>query len=178
LTTVIGFIVNFTPDGQTASKNDSQEYHSASKAMGKIESMMLFVTLIIEKFKKKQEERIKQYNTTLRSRKEQTKDIYNRMNKYCIAMDNYFILPKVIEVDAKFNDLYYCVDKYETLVTRWMDNGLVYCVTTLHRIHETVIDRRLQPLDGRRRSRGSADYVLSSKLTMHERLDTHIHSDY
>ena len=72
LTTAIRFIANFTPNGWTALKNDLQEYHGASKNMGK------------------------KYSTMLRSKKEHAKGIYNRMNKFCIAMDSYCILPKVI----------------------------------------------------------------------------------
>ena len=65
--------------------------------MGKIESMMLHVTSIIDKFRQRQEERVKQYTTALRSKsKDQTEDIHYKMDRFCIAMDNYFTLPKVI----------------------------------------------------------------------------------
>ena len=86
-----------------------------------------------------------------------------------LAMDNYFTLPKVIKalrdksigvvgtarfkqswppkelksIDAKnveFNDFLYTFDKYGTLVARWMDNTLVFLVSTIHRV-ESIIER-------------------------------------
>ena len=54
LTTKQGFIVNFTPDGRSAAKNDTQEYAKGKKGVGKVESMILFVTDIIDTFKTKQ----------------------------------------------------------------------------------------------------------------------------
>ena len=81
------------------------------------------------------------------------------MSTFCIAMDNYFTLPgvikslrdksigvvgtarfkknwppkelKVIEKSqAEFNDFFYTYDDFGTLVARWMDNGLVFLVST------------------------------------------------
>ena len=82
-------------------------------------------------------------------------------------MDNYFTMPKVISAlrkkgigvvgtsrfqvnwppkilkniqqpDANFNDFYYCVDEYGTLIARWMDNGLVFVVSTLHHVGNII----------------------------------------
>ena len=85
------------------------------------------------------------------------------MDEFCLAMDNYFTLPKVIKKlwdfgvgvvgtarfrskawppkilkdvskeKARFNEFYYMIDEFGTLVARWMDNGMVFCVSTLHR---------------------------------------------
>eukprot|EP00957_Ditylum_brightwellii_P063399 4812187-Ditylum_brightwellii.AAC.1 len=89
------------------------------------------------------------------------------MDEFCLAMDNYFTLSKVIgklrgigvgivgtsrarrggppkelsnitQQDANFNDFFWTIDKYGTLVARWMDNGLVLCVSTLHKVEEIV----------------------------------------
>eukprot|EP00957_Ditylum_brightwellii_P044780 3397046-Ditylum_brightwellii.AAC.1 len=83
------------------------------------------------------------------------------MDAVCLAMDNYFILPKVIaklckigveivgtmcarrgwplkelnnvmQQDANFTDFFWTVDDFSTLVTQWIDNGLILFVTTLH----------------------------------------------
>ena len=53
LTTKTGYVVNFTPDGRTAATKDRQEY-KVDKTMGKIETMIMFVLLIIKR--KKDEE--------------------------------------------------------------------------------------------------------------------------
>ena len=49
LSTINGFIVNFTPDGRTAARKENQEYENV-KNKGKIESMILFVCGIIDLF--------------------------------------------------------------------------------------------------------------------------------
>ena len=79
-------------------------------------------------------------------------DSLMQMHSFCLAMDNYFTLPKVIAVlqekntgvvgtsrfrknwpskdlqkiqtdKVDFNNFYYCVDEHGTLTERWMDNG-------------------------------------------------------
>ena len=89
------------------------------------------------------------------------------MTKFFLVMDNYFTLPKLIKslrekgvgvvgtarfrrnwppaslrkitlMDAKFNNFYYCVDEHGTLCARWMDNGLDFCVSTMHRVGKIV----------------------------------------
>ena len=77
-------------------------------------------------------------------------------------MDNYFTLPGVIkklhnigvgvvgtarfqtkswppkvlrDIDkekAKFNEFYYTIDEYGILIFYWMDNSMVFCVSTIH----------------------------------------------
>eukprot|EP00957_Ditylum_brightwellii_P114050 8695905-Ditylum_brightwellii.AAC.2 len=68
LATHTKYVVNFTPNGQTAAKLQNQEYKH-SKEFGKIECMILHA---------------------LGQRKEAL------MDAICLAMDNYFTLPKVI----------------------------------------------------------------------------------
>eukprot|EP00957_Ditylum_brightwellii_P100473 7658487-Ditylum_brightwellii.AAC.1 len=89
------------------------------------------------------------------------------MDAFCLAMDNYFTLLKVIaklhkigvgivgtvrarrgwppkelsnaiQQDANFNNLFWTVDVFGILVVQWMDNGFVLCVTTLHKVGEIV----------------------------------------
>ena len=94
------------------------------------------------------------------------------MQEICLAVDNYFALPKIMLLlrekgigvvgtsrfqknwpskklknidNADFNHLYCFVDEHGTLVTCWMDNGFVYCVTTLHRIWGIVKRLRKRP---------------------------------
>ena len=184
LTTNTGFVINFTPDGRTAATTGEQEY-SLDKKIGKIESMILFVVGVIENFRFIQKERIEKYEMALRSRTTQTKaskeevqkqleDVANPMNEFCLAMDNYFTLPKVLQVlrgknigvvgtsrfrknwppknlqdvnqnSARFNSFFHTVDEYGNLVARWMDNGLVFCVSTLHKVGEVIKRKRKRP---------------------------------
>jgi len=96
------------------------------------------------------------------------------MDTFCLAMDNYFTLPRVLatlrdkgigvvgtsqfkrnwppealrnidQKDAEFNNFYHMIDKYSTQVASWMDNGLVLCVSTLHKIGETISRTRKRP---------------------------------
>ena len=93
---------------------------------------------------------------------------------FVIAMDNYFTRPKAIyelrklnigivgtaqyqrawppealkKVDDKkcdFNDFFWTVDDYGTLVARWMDNGMVFCTSTIHRPGKSVERCRRKP---------------------------------
>eukprot|EP00957_Ditylum_brightwellii_P171696 13071207-Ditylum_brightwellii.AAC.1 len=57
LTTTNGFVVNFTPDGRTTAKTGKQEYSGHSTG-GKIESMVSFITSIVDRFQDKQKERL------------------------------------------------------------------------------------------------------------------------
>ena len=70
--------------------------------------MILFVVGVIENFRFIQKERIEKYEMALRSRITQTKaskeevekqleDVVNPMDEFCVAMDNYFTLPKVMQ---------------------------------------------------------------------------------
>ena len=98
----------------------------------------------------------------------------NSGQKYCVAMNNYFTLPKVVamlrsygigcvgtarfrpgwpsknikEIDEKrvdFNELLWSVDKYGTLLVRWMDNGLVFIVSTVHSVEQIRKRARKRP---------------------------------
>ena len=176
LTTHHCFIVNFTLDGRTAAKGKNkksvQEYAMAGN--GKIESMILHVIAVIDRLKERQLRRFRTYPRATRNN-DNTPCTEKQMTTFCIAMDNYFTLPhvmktlrdknigvvgtsrfkqnwppkelKVIEKSqAEFNDFFYTYDDNGTLLARWMDNGLVFLVSTIHRIG-SIIER------GRRRPR-------------------------
>ena len=97
------------------------------------------------------------------------------MKYFCLALDNYFTLPKAIfalreqnigvigtarrrrnwppseiasieQNSATLNDFYYCVDQYGTLVVKWMDNGLVLLVSTLHKPEKKWHSRKKETL--------------------------------
>lgn len=180
LATKEGFIVNFTPDGRTAEKNNKQEYDTHNSSSGKIEKMILFVMKIIDKFKERQQERIRGYARANRRENNEGENAYQRddvagvMDKFCLGIDNYFSVPKVIkklrdmgvgivgtarfrsgwppeilrkvdQTKCEFNDFHYMLDEQGTLVARWMDNGLVFCVSTLHKVGETILRKRRRP---------------------------------
>ena len=44
-----------------------------------------------------------------------------------------------------FNDFYHLTDESGTLLSRWMDNGLVYCVSTIHRPGKIIKRNRKRP---------------------------------
>ena len=182
LSTVNGFVVNFTPDGRSAAKNDGQEYSVSNKLNGKTETMILHLLSIIDKFKKKQMKRNKKrYNSTTKATRCSTQSgsvqLFSQeelQDKFVVAMDNYFTLPQVIsglrdkgigvvgtsrfrrnwppqklkDIDgelAKFNEFYWMIDKDNTLVARWKDNGMVFCISTVHQIGNKVKRLRKKP---------------------------------
>ena len=182
LSTVNGFVVNFTPDGRSAAKNDWQEYSVSNKLSGKTESMILHLLSIIDKFKRKQKKRNKKrFNSKKKVTRCGTKlgsaELFSQedlQDEFIVAMDNYFTLPQVIsslrakgigvvgtsrfrrnwppqkmkEIDgemAKFNDFYWMIDDDGTLLARWKDNGMVFCVSTVHRIGNKVKRLRKKP---------------------------------
>ena len=63
--------------------------------------MVLYVVQVIERVREKQKERLKKYSRTTQTN---GNDRYDEpiMDKFCIAMDNYFTLPKLIK---KLRDL-------------------------------------------------------------------------
>eukprot|EP00957_Ditylum_brightwellii_P160756 12238550-Ditylum_brightwellii.AAC.1 len=97
------------------------------------------------------------------------------MSTFVIAMDNYFTLSQVLsslhdkdigvvgaaryrgqnwpskefknvnKKDSLLNNFYWIVDEYGSLVGRWMDNGMVFVVTTIHKVGETVTRSRKCP---------------------------------
>eukprot|EP00957_Ditylum_brightwellii_P146342 11142819-Ditylum_brightwellii.AAC.1 len=96
------------------------------------------------------------------------------MGAFCLARYNYFTLPKVIaklhdigvgivgivharrgwppkelsnviQQDGNFNDFFWTVNDFGTLVVWWMYNGLFLCVTTLHKVGEIVERLRKYP---------------------------------
>ena len=175
LATSNGFIVNFTPDGRSAGKQDGHEYDQDKKA-GKIESMVQHVIGIIDRLKEKQKRRYRKKYKKVSTRGNDAAMFEDEdpQEYFIIAMDNYFTLPKVIKLlrekgigvvgtgrfrmgwpgpelkgikveNVNFNDFYWMVDEYGTLVGRWMDNGLVLCVTTVHKVGNIVKRVRRKP---------------------------------
>ena len=176
LATKEGFILNFTPDGRTAARIGEQEYEE-NRHIGKIESMILFLIKVVDEIKAKQLTRLqKKKGDKIKTRKNE-EDLFEdmRMDKFCLAMDNYFTLPKVIcslreanigivgtarfrgrtwppkalrsvaKENVNFNDFHWMVDEYSTLISRWMDNGLVFCVSTLHKPGKIIKRKRKRP---------------------------------
>ena len=174
LTTRIGYILNFTPDGRLAATKNLQEYE-LDRSLGKIETMVLFVVSVIDRKKKEQLEYVKTIGVKTRVSCDHFFDQEQIMDKFCLAMDNYFTLPKVLlklrelgigvvgtarfrskswppkvlrEIDAakaKFNEFYYTIDDFGTMVARWVDNGMVFCVSTIHRSGKMVLRKRKRP---------------------------------
>ena len=54
-------------------------------------------------------------------------------------------MKKVKIENCNFNDFYHCIDEHGTLLGRWMDNGLVFCVSTLHHVGKTIMRTRKRP---------------------------------
>ena len=94
--------------------------------------------------------------------------------KFVVAMDNYFTLPKVCAMmrecgigtvgtarfrgtwppasirqvnvkDATFNELFWSIDEFGTLVVRWMDNGMVFLISTVHTVMDVAYCLRRRP---------------------------------
>lgn len=169
LATRCGFVVNFTPDGRSAEKEKKQEYKSDGS--GKIQSMILHLLKIIERLKQKQKRRIENHERATRNNMQATfsEEVWQG---HCLAMDNYFTLPKVIKtlrdigvgivgtarfkrnwppvqlresVLSTFNEFHWCVDEFGTLLGRWMDNSAVFCVSTLHKVGKVIKRTRKRP---------------------------------
>ena len=172
LTTQTGYVLFFTPDGRMAEKSQKQEF-AKDKECGKIESMVLYLTDVIQKFRDKQAARLGTYQLATRNNQ---REIFNEKmsDTFIIAMDNYFTNPKVIhklrerqigvigtarlkrnwppkelkEVsvdESNFNDYYYTYDKYGSLVGRWVDNNMVLIVSTIHKPGKMIKRIRRKP---------------------------------
>ena len=116
----------------------------------------------------------KQLLRTTRSRLRENTNEETLQNNFVITMDNYFTLPKVIkelraqgigvvgtakyqrawppvklknieDKSACFNQFFWTVDEHGTLVARWMDNGMVLCVSTVHSVGKMVEKNRRKP---------------------------------
>eukprot|EP00957_Ditylum_brightwellii_P077247 5870206-Ditylum_brightwellii.AAC.1 len=40
----------------------------------------------------------------------------------------------ITQQQAKFNNFYWCTDEYSTLLGRWLDNGMVFCIFMVHKV--------------------------------------------
>eukprot|EP00957_Ditylum_brightwellii_P085020 6464529-Ditylum_brightwellii.AAC.1 len=97
LASVEGYVINFTPDGHMAAKSQQQEYETCS-TMGKVESMILHAIQIIDMLCDKQN--AQEQNENLRTA---GINADTAMNTSCLAMDNYFTVPKVIADFCEMN---------------------------------------------------------------------------
>eukprot|EP00957_Ditylum_brightwellii_P145621 11087665-Ditylum_brightwellii.AAC.1 len=133
--------------------------------------MVIFVTSIIDTIQSTQTARKKTLTIHVGQSKRETD---TDMEKFYVAMDNYFILPHVIKHLRKngigvvgttrmrkglpppglrntqarnfdFNEFRYLIDEHGILVAQWMDNGLVLLVSTIHHVGKHVLVNRERP---------------------------------
>ena len=99
LTTIKGLILYFTPDGRKAADTKGRnEYHVKSNKL-KICKIVLYLADIIKKLKEQQLKQIKNYSTTRSTRNTRAPiDDETIMDKFVIAMDNFFTLPTVMKL--------------------------------------------------------------------------------
>ena len=131
--------------------------------MGKVESMILFMLKIIEELKEKQLTRLRNKKKIATRPNASILFNEGMMSKFCLAMVNYVTLPTVIVTfrnmgigivrttryhgswppkvlknvskdSAKFNQFDWTIDKFGALVARWMDNGMVFYVSIMHKV--------------------------------------------
>ena len=78
--------MNFTPNGRTAATKDRQEYE-VDRTMGKIETMVMFVLLVI---KRKKDEQMKRVRDSIVSTRTSTGiNMFNKnemMNEFCLTI--------------------------------------------------------------------------------------------
>ena len=96
MTTKDSCIVNFTLDERTATSVGTQEYESKGVA-SIIQSMLMFVVSVIACVQTKQTLQILKTKLATRQSNEKVIDPLHIMNTFCITMDNYFTLPRVIK---------------------------------------------------------------------------------
>eukprot|EP00957_Ditylum_brightwellii_P025085 1898463-Ditylum_brightwellii.AAC.1 len=136
--------------------------------------MTSHILLVIYKLKDKKLSRLRTLDWSTRNNTEQ-RFSEAMMSKFIIAMGNYFTLPQAIaslhgkgisivgtacyrgktwppkklkDVDkdkAAFNDFYWAANDHSNLVARWMDNRVVFVVSTVHKVGETVLQNRKHP---------------------------------
>eukprot|EP00957_Ditylum_brightwellii_P097034 7389393-Ditylum_brightwellii.AAC.1 len=101
--------------------------------------MVIFVTSVIDAFRSTQTA-VKETLTTCAGQSERETDTI--MDKFCVAMDNYFTLPHNEEGMATSR---YLIDEHGTLVSQWMNNGLVLLVSMIHHVGKHVLVNRRRP---------------------------------
>eukprot|EP00957_Ditylum_brightwellii_P029687 2243788-Ditylum_brightwellii.AAC.1 len=40
----------------------------------------------------------------------------------------------VTQQESNFNNFYWCIDEYGTLLGRWLHNGMVFCISTVSKV--------------------------------------------
>ena len=82
------------PYGRLAKKTGQREYNTKT-GVGNIESMVIHLVDVIRRVKERARTRLEKYSRSTRNNNcQQYKE--RQMNKFVIAMDNYFTLPKVV----------------------------------------------------------------------------------
>ena len=54
-------------------------------------------------------------------------------------------LKELTSDQVNFNEFHYCIDEHGTLLGRWMDNSLVFCVSTVHKVGKVIKRMRKRP---------------------------------
>ena len=175
LATKEGFILNFTPDGRTAAKVGEQEYddQTGTGKVESMISFLIEIVDKLKKRQLTRLKNMNKRASTRGNSEALFEDTL--MKDFCLAMDNYFTFPKVIHAlrqagigivgtarfrgkswppkelraitkeKAKFNEFYWTVDEFGTMCGRWMDNGLVFVVSTLHKVGNEIKRNRKRP---------------------------------
>ena len=139
---ITSYILNFTPVGRTVGKDKNLTDRIYDKVGGKIIAMIKFLVQPLV---------------------DNMEEFSDKRKYFVIEMENYFILPKLMamlqefmrgvvgtvnlclgwrsksfkEIDdtqINFNKLFCSVDSFGTLLLKWMENGLVFLVTTFHNV--------------------------------------------
>ena len=175
LSTSEGYVVNFTPDGRRAAKTNQLEYNEDKTLGKIETMTLHVISVIDRLKNSQKERLKNRYNKrSTRSNEIDPYMAENPQKQFILAMDNYFTLPKVIAKlrdknigvvgtarfrrnwpckelrninldDVKFNDFFWTVDEHGTLVARWMDNGMVFVVSTVHKPGKIVKRLRKKP---------------------------------
>eukprot|EP00957_Ditylum_brightwellii_P179583 13680187-Ditylum_brightwellii.AAC.1 len=51
----------------------------------------------------------------------------------------------VTQQESKFNNVYWCIDEYGTLLGRRLDNGMEFCISMVHKVGGMVKRARRRP---------------------------------
>lgn len=153
-------MIHFTPDGRTAAGRNEQEYDQ-SKVV-KVMCLISHIVTVIKDIQGEQDARNISQRLRCHQPEHTFFHEELEQSKFCIAMYNFCnflgMMPMLraegigcfgtsrfqkggwpsanIREPTKekynFNDFYHCINQHGTLLGRWMDNGLVFCVSTIH----------------------------------------------
>ena len=149
-----GFILNFTPTGMNPGKHTNLNEYDTKGKEGKIMPMLMYLI-----------------DTLLTSAKNGRKfilcmDNYFTLPKVMKKLRELGIgcvgtarartgwppaelskthINDVTDNNVTFNQLYWTIDKFGTLVSRWMDNNFVLIVSTIHDVAGSIAKNRRRP---------------------------------